>query len=66
MWNYLTGNDIDFSRNFLLNTDVPRERVHFIRNYFIKLMKYQGKNRFGFKITGPSRIRFLKQIFPDA
>lgn len=66
MWSYLTGKNIDFSRNFLLDTAVPAERINFIRNYFIKLMKWQGKKRLAFKITGPSRIGFLQQIFPDA
>ena len=66
MWSYLTGKQIDFSRNFLLNTDIPGERMDFIRNYFIKLIKWQGKKLLAFKITGPSRISFLQQIFPDA
>ncbi len=66
MWNYITGKDIDFSRDFLLNEKISQKQKDFIRNYFVKLMKYQGKRRLAFKITGPSRIHFLQQILPDA
>jgi hypothetical protein len=30
------------------------------------MVKYQGKKRLAFKITGPSRISYLSSIFPDA
>jgi len=66
MWDYLTGNDIDFSRGFLLNKKETKERVSFINNYFQKMIKYQNKKRLVFKITGPSRMEYLLSIFPDA
>jgi omega-hydroxy-beta-dihydromenaquinone-9 sulfotransferase len=66
MWKYLTGNDIDFSRGFLLNQKASSERVDFIHNYFQKLVSYQNRNRLAFKITGSPRIGYLLSIFPDA
>lgn len=66
MWNYLTGEDIDFSRDFLLETKISPERTDFIRGYFNKMVTYQNKNRLVMKINGAPRISFLLQIFPDA
>lgn len=66
MWNYLTGDDIDFSRDFLLDTKISSERAEFIRNYFHKMVKYQNKKRLVMNINGAPRISFLLQIFPDA
>lgn len=66
MWNYLVGEDIDFSKNFLVDKSLNEKRVQFIREYFYKMVKYQNRKRLVFKITGPSRISFLTKIFPDA
>lgn len=66
MWNYLTRDDLDFSREFLTEEYLSEERVDFIRSYFNKMVIFQNKNRLTFKITGPSRMSFLLQIFPDA
>jgi len=66
MWNYLTGEDIDFSRDFLLDTSISKERIDFIRDYFYKMIKYQNKDRLVMKINGAPRISFLLKIFPDA
>ncbi len=66
MWKYLSGGEVDFSRDFLANTQVDPERVDFIRDYFYKLVKLQNRKRLTFKITGPSRIAYLTSIFPDA
>jgi len=66
MWDYLTGDDIDFLRGFLLNKKETKERISFINNYFQKMIKYQNKKRLAFKITGPSRMEYLLSIFPDA
>lgn len=66
MWNYLTGENIDFSRDFLLNTKISPKRVDFIRNYFHKMVKYQNKDRLVMNINGAPRISFLLQLFPDA
>lgn len=66
MWEYLSGNNVDFSRGFLLDDDISDERIALIRQYFNKMVLYQNKNRLAIKITGPSRITFLSKIFPDA
>ena len=66
MWNYLTRDDLDFSREFLTEEHLSEERIDFIRSYFNKMVVFQNKKRLTFKITGPSRISYLLQIFPDA
>ncbi|WP_417873714.1 sulfotransferase [Xanthomarina gelatinilytica] len=63
-WENLTG--FDLGRNFLNETDVPIERLNYVREQLVKLLIFQRKERLGFKITGPSRLRFFNQIFPDA
>lgn len=66
MWNYLVGPDIDFSRDFLLTAKIDQKRIDFIRNYFMKMVKFQNRERLIMKINGAPRITFLRQIFPDA
>lgn len=65
-WEHITGNRIDFSRSFLINDTATAEEAHTIRSFFAKMVKNQGRSRLSFKITGPSRIAYLKSIFPDA
>jgi len=66
MWDYLSGESIDFSRGFLNEETLSEDRINFIRSYFNKMVVFQNRNRLSFKITGPSRISFLLKIFPDA
>lgn len=66
MWEYLTGELIDFSRGFLVKETLSEDRINFIRDYFNTMVKFQNKKRLSIKITGPSRISFLSKIFPDA
>ncbi len=66
MWQYLVGDEIDFSRGFLLDQKASPERQQFIRRYFARMVKAQGRKRLAFKITGPPRMGFLLSIFPDA
>jgi len=66
MWDYLTREGLNFSREFLLEESLSNESIDFIRSYFNKMVTFQNKKRMTFKITGPSRIGFLLQIFPDA
>lgn len=66
MWEYLTGDDLSFSREFLMDKNLSEERIDFVRSYFNKMVVFQNKKRLTFKITGPSRISFLLKIFPDA
>lgn len=42
------------------------EQEERLRSLIAKLLRYQGKDRFATKITGPARIGFLDAVFPDA
>lgn len=65
-WESITGPRIDFSRGFLLNEKATPEEVAKMREFFAKMVKYQGRKRLAFKITGPARMEYLMSIFPDA
>ncbi len=66
MWEYLSGPEVDFSRGFLLGEEASPERQAFIRAYFRKMVRKQGRQRLGMKITGPSRLKYMMSLFPDA
>jgi omega-hydroxy-beta-dihydromenaquinone-9 sulfotransferase len=57
---------VDFGKRFLNKIELSDTQIEDIRAHFSQLTKYQFKERLGFKITGPSRIKFLHQIFPNA
>ncbi|WP_435236270.1 sulfotransferase [Psychromonas sp. PT13] len=63
MWDYLIGEE--FSKG-VINREATEIEKKSIRRYFSSLVRKQGKERLAFKITGPSRIKFLQSIFPDA
>jgi hypothetical protein len=63
MWDHLVGHA--FSRG-IIDREATETEKNIIRKYFTSLVKKQGKQRLAFKITGPSRIKFLQSIFPDA
>ncbi len=65
-WEAITGNRINFSRQFLLNETATEEEKIKIRKIYLKMIKYQRRKRLAFKITGPARIGYLSSIFPDA
>ncbi len=65
-WEAVTGERIDFSRNFLLNEKATEEEREKIRTFFAKIVKYQDRKRLAIKITGPARMEYLMSIFPDA
>lgn len=65
-WEHLTGPQVNFSRGFLITERPSDKDISRIRKAFGKLVSYQLKKRLAFKITGPSRIGYLKSIFPDA
>ena len=66
LWEYLSGFNINFSRDYLLNSTASDKRVEFIHLYFIKMLKYQNRKRLAFKLTGAPKIGYLLSIFPDA
>ncbi len=65
LWDHLV-HPMNFSRNFLISETLGDRKIDEIRRYFSKVVRYQSKKRLGLKITGPTRICFLRQIFPDA
>ena len=55
-----------FSIEYLFNLrPTPKEKDD-IRSFIHKVLRYQGKKRFFNKMTGPARIGYLSEIFPDA
>ena len=59
-------NNIDFGKKFLNDVSLSNTEAARIREKYIQIAKYQFKDRLGFKITGPSKIKYLNQIFPNA
>lgn len=66
MWKSLCGDEVDFIRGFLLEEKLSDQRMKKIRSYFSDMVRLQGRERLAFKITGPSRLRFLHSVFPGA
>lgn len=62
--NYVTNRD--FGKGFLNDTKLNESEIREMRSKFNELVKFQLKSRLAFKTTGPSRLKFLHQIFPDA
>lgn len=58
--------DVDFSRDFLLEKEANSETISHMNQIFSNICKYQNKERFTTKLTGPGRISFLNSLFPDA
>lgn len=55
-----------FLFDYLLNQTADSSEKREIKEAISKVLKFQGKSRFIAKITGPSRINYLKSIFGDA
>ena len=62
--NYITK--INFGKRFLNKLELTEKQIIEIRKGYFNLIKFQFKKRLGFKITGPSRLKYLNQIFPVA
>ncbi len=63
-WNRYAGER--FARYSLYQEKCDPEDVLKTRKAVSQVMKWQGRNRFSAKFTGPPRISYLKSIFPDA
>ncbi len=64
VWERYCGEE--FLYDYLLGveaTDAERRRL---RHLVSSVIRYQGKQRFAAKITGPARLEYLVSIFPDA
>jgi LPS sulfotransferase NodH len=55
-----------FLYDYLLNQRAGADEKIKIEKAILRVLKFQGKSRFLAKITGPSRITYLKSIFNDA
>lgn len=66
MWDYITGDNVEFSKDFMLGVKANLDQKVFIQNYFTEMVSIQGKKRLAIKITGPSRLEYLLSIFPNA
>jgi len=66
MWEALTGNEVDFSRGFLLDERLSETRKEAVLGFFHSMVRGQGRKQLAFKLTGPARMGFLLDLFPDA
>ena len=66
LWQKITRDEIDFSREFLLHQRASAEEKQRIRRYLNQHLRAQGKPRLAMKFTGPGRVEYLSSIFPDA
>src|SRR6185503_19102246 len=63
-WEQCCGRKFRF--DFLTNQVATEEERKKTVELVARVMRFHGKPRFVAKITGPSRIAYLKSIFPDA
>ncbi len=63
-WNYYARES--FARDYLAGITAEKAEAARVRSAVQKTVKYQGKQRFTTKLTGPGRIEYLNSIFPDA
>ena len=64
VWQHCCGEKFLF--DFLLDVESTEAERRCIRRMVAKALRYEGKERFATKITGPARIRYLASIFDDA
>jgi len=63
-WNRYAGER--FARYSLYQEKCDPDNVLKTRKAVSQVIRWQGRNRFSAKFTGPPRITYLKSIFPDA
>jgi len=63
-WNYYT--ELDFGVNYFIDVSATEQCKIRVSNAVSSILRWEGKQRFSAKLTGPSRIQFIKSIFPDA
>ena len=63
-WNHYAC--AEFGRSYLRDRSLDDETIDRVRHAVADIVRIQGRNRFAAKFTGPPRIRYLAQIFPDA
>lgn len=63
-WNI--HSNVEFARDFLLDQKADDKTILHLNKIVSDICKYQKKERFATKLTGPGRIAFLNSLFPDA
>ena len=63
-WDYYSGTS--FSKSYLKGEIPENKNIKRLRNVSQKVVQYQSRTRLSAKLTGPPRISFLSEIFPDA
>lgn len=63
-WDLYAAND--FSRSYMRDKKADKDSISRTHGAVQRLLKWQGRQRFAAKITGPPRMHFLDSIFPDA
>lgn len=63
-WNYYTN--LDFATQYLIQETATENCKRQIKKAVNSILRWQGKSTFSAKLTGPSRIHFLKSIYPNA
>ena len=64
VWNRYSASDFD--NDYLIGRTASRSEKKKFREVVNKVLRFQEKKRFFSKLTGPSRIEFIKSIFPSA
>jgi hypothetical protein len=64
VWSHCCGEK--FVYDHLLGVEATPQERRCVRNLASKALRYQGKQRFAAKVTGPARIGYLASIFDDA
>lgn len=64
VWEKCCGSE--FLTDFLINNKAHENKRKNTIEYVATVLKFQGKRRFATKLTGPSRIGYIRSIFPDA
>lgn len=66
IWRHILPEHINFSRSYLHEFDITESEKKEIYEYLDKLVSIQNRNRLALKITGPGRLKFLSELFPEA
>jgi len=63
-WNHYARKD--FATDYLLGITATHTEARALRTAVEKVRKYQGRRQITAKLTGPSRIGYLRSVWPDA
>ena len=65
VWDNLLGGEFSFSRSFCDETDLSRITRNHFASFVKSVQRIQGKDHFAAKVTGPSRLLLLDQLFEN-